>query len=64
MLTAAAEIDLYLPLGLKIFGIKLYFVILLFTPCRHEQRITDVVIVKMERNLVVAVLVRRSGLPH
>ena len=52
MRTASAEIDLDLPFRFQILGVKHYFELLRFPLCFNEERITEIVIVEMERRFV------------
>ncbi len=64
MLTATAEVDLYLPLSLNILGIELYFLMLLIATDCNQQRVAHIIVMKMEGNFVVPLLIRRDSLAN
>ncbi len=61
--TTRSKIDLNLPLGFKVFRVELDFMILLLSFGFDQKRITQVVIVQMERRLVVALSIGLDHLP-
>lgn len=63
MRTATAEIDLNLPFRFQVLGVKHYFELLLFPLRLNKQRITEIVIVEMERRFVVPISVSLDNLP-
>ena len=64
MLTAASEIDLYLPLSFKIVGVELHFSILLIAANRNQQGVSHIIIVQMKGYLIVSILIRRDSLAN
>lgn len=58
-----SEIDLDLPLTLKILRVELNLMVLLLALYLDQERITQVVVMQVKRRLVIPSVIRRDGLP-
>ena len=61
--TAGSKMNLNFSFRLQVFGIELDLVILLFSLCLNQERITEILVMQMKRRLVVPVSVGLDDLP-